>query len=751
MKSLNILVLKSSMSPQQQSTTNQLVNSAVAQVIKAHAQFIKDHPTLVPEQEEPSYQYINLDLYNDFYNEQTLYQAVTNQAANLPLTPTTNLASQTTFDIRGEQEQVLAEFSLAYSGLLKHSLNAVKVFERDVDALPYNYTYAHLAIAEQFNPIRLNTRALLHQVSKDYQWDNFAKALPAITKDDNNSQLETSGFLGFYQQQVKPIFAADNNARYSHKYYTELDLYFELMAARFLEQLPIENETKERLANLSTTNDNHVLSKYIDFKLEDYAFNTLYQTYLNRVKLPSQQKQHSWSDLSNACFRWLQDPVNFILDNERLQSGKIGERSIGYLGTYIAQPANHEIFPETHPAQALALANNLVNEFLNADIIIVACPIYNHSLPAKLKNYLDFWVRTGVTFNSDNPTAFKEATYPTAKKMFVVSAAGAGYGYVKPISDFFTNYCNFIGAEFAAPLIYRPYAHSVTHPELTDPELVAKQATLDEQAQETLKACINKHVADYLTKLHQALTTTKERYPWLTDKEHANYSNEQDAKCKEQATQYREEKLHHCAYQMHGFSLVPLLNYEALIKMYEQKANHLNLESNANLSASSKAIDDKQQALPLWGTYFISTFAKDPQAPVSNFNQLLPAIVSQEITAEPTATNVEQCNLYGSPYQGEFAISFLPSVLLREQISLVHQNTVRGMIPTNLLPLAADKVQTVISYSNLALLRKVHFGKENLTVNTQDQAESCLIRYLAPDFQTVWPAYSYQQILDLIK
>lgn len=83
--------------------------------------------------------------------------------------------------------------------------------------------------------------------------------------------------------------------------------------------------------------------------------------------------------------------------------------------------------PSTHTDEmkaALLMSNELVGELFAADVIVLGAPMYNLSIPAALKAYIDQVVRAGLTF-----------TYPDyqglvkGKKMFVLAArGGGGYG-----------------------------------------------------------------------------------------------------------------------------------------------------------------------------------------------------------------------------------------------------------------------------------------------------------------------------------
>ncbi|MGE8496416.1 MAG: FMN-dependent NADH-azoreductase [Pseudomonas sp.] len=47
---------------------------------------------------------------------------------------------------------------------------------------------------------------------------------------------------------------------------------------------------------------------------------------------------------------------------------------------------------------ALALSNTLTDEVLAADVLVLAAPMYNFSIPSTLKAWLDHVLRAGVTF-----------------------------------------------------------------------------------------------------------------------------------------------------------------------------------------------------------------------------------------------------------------------------------------------------------------------------------------------------------------
>ncbi|OZI66856.1 FMN-dependent NADH-azoreductase [Bordetella genomosp. 11] len=79
---------------------------------------------------------------------------------------------------------------------------------------------------------------------------------------------------------------------------------------------------------------------------------------------------------------------------------------------------------ERSPEQArlVALADELIAEIVQADRVVIAAPVYNFSIPAQLKTYIDYIARAGVTFQY-GPDG-KPRGLLTGKKVYVVTARG---------------------------------------------------------------------------------------------------------------------------------------------------------------------------------------------------------------------------------------------------------------------------------------------------------------------------------------
>jgi FMN-dependent NADH-azoreductase len=89
---------------------------------------------------------------------------------------------------------------------------------------------------------------------------------------------------------------------------------------------------------------------------------------------------------------------------------------------------------------ATALSDRLIAELVDADVLLIATPMYNFSVPSALKAWIDQIVRIGRTFSYDGKDF---AGLLPGKRAFVMVAYGAG-GYLD-------------GGPFAAADFVQPY------------------------------------------------------------------------------------------------------------------------------------------------------------------------------------------------------------------------------------------------------------------------------------------------------
>ena len=110
--------------------------------------------------------------------------------------------------------------------------------------------------------------------------------------------------------------------------------------------------------------------------------------------------------------------------------GKVVHRELGitplplvsetWIAAAFSNPADHT--PEQQAA--IAVSNELIDELFAADELLIGAPMYNFSVPAALKAWIDQVVRAGRTFD---PATY--AGLVTGKKATVITTrGGAGYG-----------------------------------------------------------------------------------------------------------------------------------------------------------------------------------------------------------------------------------------------------------------------------------------------------------------------------------
>ena len=89
--------------------------------------------------------------------------------------------------------------------------------------------------------------------------------------------------------------------------------------------------------------------------------------------------------------------------------------------------------------EALALSDTLVAEVQAADTIVISAPIYNFTIPASLKAWIDLIARVGVTFNytAEGPVGLLE------NKRVIVAFASGGTG-IDSAADFASGYLRFV-------------------------------------------------------------------------------------------------------------------------------------------------------------------------------------------------------------------------------------------------------------------------------------------------------------------
>lgn len=81
-------------------------------------------------------------------------------------------------------------------------------------------------------------------------------------------------------------------------------------------------------------------------------------------------------------------------------------------------------------AAAIRVSDDLVAELQAADHIVIGTPMFNFSIPAVLKAYIDQIVRVGVTVSSDNVGLL------TGKKATIILATGGDFSPGSPVEGY---------------------------------------------------------------------------------------------------------------------------------------------------------------------------------------------------------------------------------------------------------------------------------------------------------------------------
>ncbi|WP_169543969.1 FMN-dependent NADH-azoreductase [Sneathiella aquimaris] len=96
--------------------------------------------------------------------------------------------------------------------------------------------------------------------------------------------------------------------------------------------------------------------------------------------------------------------------------------------------------------KTLALSNSLIAELQAADVVVLAVPMYNFSIPSTLKSWIDYVARAGITFRY---TEAGSEGLLKGKKVYAVVTSG---GYYKEtdkdsVTPFLKTIFNFLGLD----------------------------------------------------------------------------------------------------------------------------------------------------------------------------------------------------------------------------------------------------------------------------------------------------------------
>lgn len=140
----------------------------------------------------------------------------------------------------------------------------------------------------------------------------------------------------------------------------------------------------------------------------------------------------------------------------------------------------HAAFTPEHAREdwmrdALLVSDALVDELLQADLIVAGVPMYNFGPPAQFKAYIDNVVRVGRTFGFDRSRA-GEPYWPllaSARKRLVILSSRGDHGYGADDRIAHLNHVEAsIGVAFAYIGITEVYGAAIEYDEFADDRLV---------------------------------------------------------------------------------------------------------------------------------------------------------------------------------------------------------------------------------------------------------------------------------------
>jgi FMN-dependent NADH-azoreductase len=134
--------------------------------------------------------------------------------------------------------------------------------------------------------------------------------------------------------------------------------------------------------------------------------------------------------------------------------------------------------------EAMAISNRYVDELLAADQLVITTPIYNLSLPAALKAWIDQIVRAGRTF-AKSAGGFQGLAH--GKRALVIVASGSDFRPASPggAYNFLEPYLRAVLGFIGITDVQFVYAHSLAAGESASTQAVTEaQAALDQLARQ---------------------------------------------------------------------------------------------------------------------------------------------------------------------------------------------------------------------------------------------------------------------------
>ncbi|MEA5599081.1 FMN-dependent NADH-azoreductase [Rivularia sp. UHCC 0363] len=136
---------------------------------------------------------------------------------------------------------------------------------------------------------------------------------------------------------------------------------------------------------------------------------------------PRGERSHSRRLTKDFINQWQQQHPHDTITYRDIGRHPVPHVDEAWIAAAFTPPEQHT--PQLH--EAIRLSDQLVDEFLAADVYLFGIPMYNFSIPSGFKAYIDQIVRVGrtVAFEpSDAGNAFRPLVL--GKKMFIIEARG---------------------------------------------------------------------------------------------------------------------------------------------------------------------------------------------------------------------------------------------------------------------------------------------------------------------------------------
>ncbi len=150
---------------------------------------------------------------------------------------------------------------------------------------------------------------------------------------------------------------------------------------------------------------------------------------------------------SNAISSTLVDQLLVSHNDSKLIKRDLNEISVPHLnGDAIAGFNLPEAELSNSQREALELSNTLIEELQAADVIVLAVPMYNFTVPSTLKSWIDYVARAGITFRY---TEAGSVGLLKDKKVYAVLTSGGYYKDTEKdsVTPFLKTIFNFFGLD----------------------------------------------------------------------------------------------------------------------------------------------------------------------------------------------------------------------------------------------------------------------------------------------------------------